>query len=443
MRRARWILTPQPGDAKPVIYHCVTRAVNRDFVLGDLEKEQLRRYMRMYEAFSGIRVINYVFMSNHLHLVLEITPQPEGGLTDEGLLERLRAIYTEAQVAEVARELAGARKLVTEGLGDLAMVEAIHARYTYRMHDLSEFMKSYLQRYTQWHNSIHHRRGHLWESRFRSVIAEPGEAVQAISAYVTLNPVRAGIVSDPAAYRWSGYGEALGSGGRGDGNKAREGLVRGCMGHHGIGFEAEKWREAVNLHRIAMGEQLAENLAEATRRALLRVDVSSLGVHLNAGASPDNEAHAAGETWPAIAESANATALESLGPEFLAASSGAVGVFAANAGDPKDKPTAAAVGDTEAESSQGRSQQREGGPQIGGPAPVAAVLRDIGVAAMLKYRIRYFTDGVAIGSREFVNELFRQGRHRFGPRRKEGARKMRGPAAAAAGVLWSMRDLRM
>lgn len=443
MRRARWILTPQPGDAKPIIYHCVTRAVNRDFVLGDLEKEQLRRYMRMYEAFTGIRVINYVFMSNHLHLVLEITPQPEGGLTDEGLLERLRAIYTEAQVAEVARELAGARKLIDEGLEDLAMVEAIHARYTYRMHDLSQFMKSYLQRYTQWHNGIHDRRGHLWESRFRSVIAEPGEAVQAISAYVTLNPVRAGIVKDPAAYRWSGYGEALGSGGRGDGNKAREGLVRGCMGHQGIGFEAEKWREAANLHRIAMGEQSAENLTEATRRALLRVDVSHPEANLNSGASPGNEAHAAAETRTAIAESAHAAAPEGLGLEALAASVRAMAVIAANAGDIKDKPPVAAVREADAESPQGPSQQPEGGSPIAGPATVAAVLTGIGMAAMLKYRIRYFTDGVVIGSREFVNELFGQGRHRFGPKRKDGARKMRGPAAAAAGVLWSMRDLRM
>jgi hypothetical protein len=33
--------------------------------------------------------------------------------------------------------------------------------------------------------------------------------VQAVAAYVDLNPVRAGQVTDPKDYRWSGYGEAV------------------------------------------------------------------------------------------------------------------------------------------------------------------------------------------------------------------------------------------
>ena len=40
-----------------------------------------------------------------------------------------------------------------------------------------------------------------------------------MASYIDLNPVRAGIVKDPADYRWSGYGEAVA------GKKAaREGL---------------------------------------------------------------------------------------------------------------------------------------------------------------------------------------------------------------------------
>jgi hypothetical protein len=61
---------------------------------------------------------------------------------------------------------------------------------------------------------------------------------------------------------------------------------------------------------------------------------------------------------------------------------------------------------------------------------------------MLRCRVRYFTDGAVIGSRGFVNEAFVAARERFGPRRKDGARKLRGSAAAAAGLLWSARDLR-
>jgi hypothetical protein len=69
--------------------------------------------------------------------------------------------------------------------------------------------------------------------------------------------------------------------------------------------------------------------------------------------------------------------------------------------------------------------------------------RDVALGKMLRFRVRYFTDGVAIGSREFVNEVFARTRERFEPKRKDGARKIRGDAtAAAAGVLWSMRDLK-
>jgi hypothetical protein len=55
-------------------------------------------------------------------------------------------------------------------------VVAIHQRFTYRMHDLAEFMKGLLQRFTQWFNRAHSRSGTLWEDRFKSVIVEDGVA---------------------------------------------------------------------------------------------------------------------------------------------------------------------------------------------------------------------------------------------------------------------------
>jgi len=47
------------------------------------EKEQFRSYMRMYEKFTGCRVLTYCLMCNHVHLLVEVTPRPQGGLTDE------------------------------------------------------------------------------------------------------------------------------------------------------------------------------------------------------------------------------------------------------------------------------------------------------------------------------------------------------------------------
>jgi putative transposase len=66
----------------------------------------------------------------------------------------------------------------------------------------------------------------------------------------------------------------------------------------------------------------------------------------------------------------------------------------------------------------------------------------VALSQMLRWKLRYFTDGAVIGSRAFVDDLFNRCRNRFGPKRKSGARKMRGSASAVAGMLWSLRDLR-
>jgi hypothetical protein len=113
------------------------------------------------------------------------------------------------------------------------------------MHDLSEFMKTLLQRFTRWHNTRTNRRGNLWEETFKSVIVEDGLAAKTMAAYIDLNPVRAGMVSDPAEYRWSSYGEAMGGGAKGNGKKARAGLVRALKAHKGCAADAKYWNEGV------------------------------------------------------------------------------------------------------------------------------------------------------------------------------------------------------
>jgi REP element-mobilizing transposase RayT len=233
---------------KPAVYHCVSRVVDRRFVFGDAEREQFRIYLRMYENFTGCRILSYCIMSNHFHLLLEVPPMPAGGISDEELLKRLRAIYSSGVVGVVEKELQEAR---AKGLTMYA--EEIHRRYTYRMHDLSQFMKTVLQRMTRWYNLCHRRKGTLWEERYKSVIVEDGTASRMMAAYIDLNPVRAGMVKDPAEYRWSSYGEAVGGGAKGNGKKAREGLVRACMGHKGVGFEAEKWKEVSKMYRKLLG----------------------------------------------------------------------------------------------------------------------------------------------------------------------------------------------
>jgi hypothetical protein len=58
------------------------------------------------------------------------------------------------------------------------------------------------------------RTGTLWEGRYKSVlVGDCAQALLTISAYIDLNPVRAGLVSNPGDYRWCGYAEAVAGGG--------------------------------------------------------------------------------------------------------------------------------------------------------------------------------------------------------------------------------------
>jgi REP element-mobilizing transposase RayT len=362
MRHARWLAEWRKAAGKPVLYHVISRVVDRRFVLETEEKEKFRTLMRMQEKFTGCRTLSYCLMDNHFHLLLEVPTMAETGLSNDELLKRLSAIYNEAFVAGVAKELADARAATYVNDGGLEeALAAIHHRFTYRMHDLGEFMKGLLQRFTQWFNRAHSRSGTLWEDRFKSVIVEDGVAARTIAAYIDLNPVRAGMVKDPAEHRWSSYGEAIGGGKKGDGKKAREGLVRAFYCDRGVGFDAGKWQEVSRLYRRLMGLALGKKPG--------RADVSHGSTGL--GQTTKNTA------------------------EFL---------------EGKDNETA---------------------------------LKDLGMVKMLHCRVRYFTDGAVIGSREFVNEAFTIARERFGPKRKDGARTMKGSGSGAKGVLWSLRDLRV
>jgi REP element-mobilizing transposase RayT len=164
MARARWIVPWADSETKPAIYHCMARVVDRRFAFEPEDKEQFRIYMRMMENFSGCRVLAYCIMCNHFHILLEVVPRPKTPLSDAELLKRLGALYSKAFVASVATELADAREVLAQGLAPdgEAYVRRIHERFTYRMHDLSEFMKTLLQRFTRWHNTRTGRRGNLW-----------------------------------------------------------------------------------------------------------------------------------------------------------------------------------------------------------------------------------------------------------------------------------------
>ena len=69
--------------------------------------------------------------------------------------------------------------------------------------NISEFMHRFNLDYTVYFNKRHKRTGHLFESRFKGKLVQKDRYFLALLRYIHLNPVKAGLVSVPANYRWS------------------------------------------------------------------------------------------------------------------------------------------------------------------------------------------------------------------------------------------------
>jgi len=184
-------------------FHVTSRIVNGDQVIGCEEKAFFLKVMRKLELFTGIRIITYCLMDNHFHLLMKVpAPIP---LRDEEIIKRMEHLYPKAQLDLFKEALKSARKHGKHELADLMC-----RKVTLRMFDLSMFMKDLKQRFTQWFNRRHSRRGTLWEERFRSVLLEGSiHVLMTTGAYIDLNPVRAGLCNDPKDYPFSGFGAAM------------------------------------------------------------------------------------------------------------------------------------------------------------------------------------------------------------------------------------------
>lgn len=315
-------------------YHCVSRVVDRNRTLLDGEKRHFHSLMRRLESFCGVQVVTYCLMENHFHLLVRVPCRREmeanEPLTEQKLRELLPLIYQGRELLDALQELDRAA-----GSSDARWPREILARYSARRFSLSVFLKELKQRYTRWHNRRHGRVGTLWEHRFRSVLVEGGEtALLTIAAYIDLNPVRAGIVSDPKDYRWCGYAEAVASAGK---NAARAGL---CAILETTSFGINRpvdWRGTGPRYRVLL--------------------------------------YGHGEARDADAKTG---------------SGGRLGMSREQ---------------VEAELARGGN---------------------LSVSKILLCKVRYFTDGAAIGSSEFLQQVFEENRQRFGKKRSSAGREMRG-----------------
>ena len=163
-------------------YHIISRTVGGEFYLGDMEKEKLLELIKYYSQVYFVKVIGYIIMSNHFHLLVRMEPWEE--YTEEEIKRRIKLwgkydFVSRAQLQEISKKLS----------------------------DISEYVKSIKQTFARWYNRRNKRRGYFWGDRFKSVLIEEGEGLLNCLAYIELNSIRAGIVEKPERYRWSSFYE--------------------------------------------------------------------------------------------------------------------------------------------------------------------------------------------------------------------------------------------
>jgi putative transposase len=129
-------------------HHIIHRGNNRVAIFR--EPQDYERYYLVLERASsacGVAVHAFVFMTNHVHLL--VTPATE--------------------------------------LGVPRMMQKLGARYV------------------RYFNRRYERTGTLWEGRYRSFPVDTDRYLLTCVRYIEMNPVRAGIADRPEHYQWSSY----------------------------------------------------------------------------------------------------------------------------------------------------------------------------------------------------------------------------------------------
>ena len=86
------------------------------------------------------------------------------------------------------------------------MTNHVHLLITPQIENgISKVMQHIGRYYVQYFNFKYQRTGTLWEGRYKATLLDSEGYLLTCSRYIELNPVRAGMVKDPARYPWSSF----------------------------------------------------------------------------------------------------------------------------------------------------------------------------------------------------------------------------------------------
>ncbi len=78
---------------------------------------------------------------------------------------------------------------------------------------IATFMRRLLTGYAAWYNRRHHRSGHVFQNRYKSVLGQEDVYLKELVRYIHLNSLRAGLVENlkiPDRYPYTGHSVLMG-----------------------------------------------------------------------------------------------------------------------------------------------------------------------------------------------------------------------------------------
>ena len=178
--------------------HIYSRIAGGAKIIGDQEKEFLFNLFTRYASGFFVTIHSLAIMSNHFHILVSEAGEEAQAATAEDLLARYRSIFGQDADPPHGRQGSNGETIPDPDGGK--------ERLRKRLRSLSRFVQEVKQAFSHWYNAGHERKGYLWGDRFGNQLVEKGDAGLVSSAYIDLNPVRAGLAPTPDDFRWSSMG---------------------------------------------------------------------------------------------------------------------------------------------------------------------------------------------------------------------------------------------
>lgn len=143
---------------------------------------------------------------------------------------------------------------------------------------ISKLMQALGRRYVYYFNKAYGRTGTLWEGRYKACLVDTDGYLISCCRYVELNPVRAGIVTNPSNYSHSSYRHNAGLGtdslitphelylALGSNSKKRQAAYRKLFEHELKGTVVDKVRAATNSCLVLGNDEFCDFMTQILGR---------------------------------------------------------------------------------------------------------------------------------------------------------------------------------